>query len=83
MDSNRLSAIWVYLAQTPLLWLTATIAIYQLTVLLTRRLNIERVLNPVLLSIIIIVPSSSVTMMMMLNPVLLSIIIIVTLRDLL
>jgi predicted murein hydrolase (TIGR00659 family) len=55
MDAVRLSDIWVYLAQTPLLWLTTTIAVYQLAAALTCRLYIERLLNPVLVSIIVLV----------------------------
>lgn len=55
MDSSRLTAVWVYLAQTPLVWLTATIAVYQLADTLTHRLRIHRLLNPVLASIIVLV----------------------------
>ncbi|MEF3274575.1 MAG: LrgB family protein [Chloroflexus sp.] len=52
---ERIFSIWVYLAQTPLLWLTATIAIYRLMTEISRRLGSPPLLNPVLLAIIAIV----------------------------
>ncbi len=52
---DRIFSIWVYLAQTPLLWLTATIAIYRAMTLISRRLGSPPLLNPVLLSIIALV----------------------------
>ncbi|WP_298816129.1 LrgB family protein [uncultured Chloroflexus sp.] len=52
---ERIFSIWVYLAQTPLLWLTATIAIYRVMVEISRRLGSPPLLNPVLLAIITIV----------------------------
>lgn len=54
MDT-RIVSIWVYLAQTPLLWLTATILVYQLAVQLSRRLGAPPLLNPVLLAIVALV----------------------------
>ncbi len=48
-------SIWVYLAQTPLLWLTTTITIYRLMTIISRRLGSPPFLNPVLLSIIMLV----------------------------
>ncbi|PDW01780.1 LrgB family protein [Candidatus Viridilinea mediisalina] len=47
--------IWVYLAETPLLWLTATIGVYQLASLVARRFGSPPLLNPVLLAIIVLV----------------------------
>lgn len=54
MDT-RIVSIWVYLAQTPLLWLTATVLVYQLAVQLSRRLGAPPLLNPVLLAIVALV----------------------------
>jgi predicted murein hydrolase (TIGR00659 family) len=53
--SDQLVSIWVYLAQTPLLWLTATIAAYQVATELARRLGAPPLLNPVLLAIMALV----------------------------
>ncbi len=52
---DRIFSIWVYLAQTPLLWLTATIAVYRLMTLVSQRFGSPPLLNPVLLSVIVIV----------------------------
>lgn len=52
---DRIFSIWVYLAQTPLLWLTATIAVYRAMTLISRRFGSPPLLNPVLLSIITLV----------------------------
>lgn len=49
--NDQLYSIWVYLAQTPLLWLTATIAVYQAAVIFSRRFGSPPLLNPVLLAI--------------------------------
>lgn len=54
MDT-RIVSIWVYLAQTPLLWLTATILVYQLAAQLSRRLGAPPLLNPVLVAIVALV----------------------------
>ncbi|MBN9392374.1 MAG: LrgB family protein [Chloroflexi bacterium] len=51
---ERLTSIWVYLAQTPLLWLTATLIIFQLTNWLYKRAGKPPWLNPVLTAIILI-----------------------------
>ncbi|RRR69122.1 MAG: LrgB family protein [Candidatus Viridilinea halotolerans] len=53
--------IWVYLAETPLLWLAATIGTFQAVTLLARRLGSPPLLNPVLLTILILVPLLLVT----------------------
>jgi predicted murein hydrolase (TIGR00659 family) len=53
--NDQIVSIWVYLAQTPLLWLTATIATYQAAAALARRLGSPPLLNPVLLAIIALV----------------------------
>lgn len=52
---DRIFSIWVYLSQTPLLWLTATIAVYRAMTLISRRFGSPPLLNPVLLSIIALV----------------------------
>jgi predicted murein hydrolase (TIGR00659 family) len=46
---------WVYLAQTPLLWLTITLAVYQAGAVLYRRLNSPTILNPIITSIVVLV----------------------------
>jgi len=52
---------WVYLAQTPLLWLTITLIVYQLSALLYRRLNSPTLLNPIITSIVVLVTLLLVT----------------------
>lgn len=46
---------WVYLAQTPLLWLTITLIVYQLSATLYQRTNYNTLLNPVVVSVIVLV----------------------------
>jgi predicted murein hydrolase (TIGR00659 family) len=53
--SERISSIWVYLAATPLLWLTLTVAVYWLASQLAQRLGSPPVANPVLMAIIALV----------------------------
>jgi predicted murein hydrolase (TIGR00659 family) len=53
--SDNITTIWVYLAETPLLWLAATLAIYQGAAWLYRRAGSNPLLNPVLLTIIVLV----------------------------
>ncbi|MCL6554810.1 MAG: LrgB family protein [Burkholderiales bacterium] len=53
--SGRLGHLWVYLAASPLLWLTLTLAAYQAAHALAARLNFHPLANPVLLSIIALV----------------------------
>ncbi|MFV9506230.1 MAG: LrgB family protein [Oscillochloridaceae bacterium umkhey_bin13] len=52
---DQIYSIWVYLAQTPLLWLTATVGVYQLAATLWRRIGAPPLLNPVLIAIIVLV----------------------------
>jgi len=52
---QTLTNTWVYLAQTPLLWLTITLIVYQLSALLHRRLNSTTILNPIITSIVVLV----------------------------
>jgi predicted murein hydrolase (TIGR00659 family) len=59
--NERLTNIWVYLAQTPLLWLTTTLVVYQLTNWLYRRAGRRPWLNPVLSAIVLIVALLTVT----------------------
>jgi predicted murein hydrolase (TIGR00659 family) len=54
MEEN-LTDIWVYLARTPLLWLTLTLVIYQGAALLYERTRTFPLFNPVLVSIVAIV----------------------------
>jgi predicted murein hydrolase (TIGR00659 family) len=52
---NQIYQIWVYLAQTPLFWLTATIGIFRLAAVLAGRLGSPPLLNPVLLAVVALV----------------------------
>lgn len=49
---TRVTAIWVYLSQTPLMWLTLTLVVYQGAYWLYRRTNMMPLFNPVLLAIV-------------------------------
>jgi predicted murein hydrolase (TIGR00659 family) len=55
MSSPQLADIWVYLAASPLLWLTITLAAYQAAYWLYARADFHPVLNPVALSIAFLV----------------------------
>jgi predicted murein hydrolase (TIGR00659 family) len=59
--ADRLIGVWLRLAETPLLWLTLTLAVYQVASWLYRRSNSLAVLNPVLLSILLVVALLLVT----------------------
>lgn len=52
---ETLTRIWVYLAQTPLLWLTVTVAVYWLADRLFQRAGRFPLLNPVLVSVAVLV----------------------------
>ncbi len=52
---QALTNTWVYLAETPLLWLTITLVVYQLSAVLYRRLNGITILNPIISSILVLV----------------------------
>lgn len=52
---DRISGIWVYLAQTPLLWLATTLVVYQAAAWLYERGRNRPWLNPVLTAIVLIV----------------------------
>jgi predicted murein hydrolase (TIGR00659 family) len=53
--------IWVYLAQTPLLWLTATLVIYELADIVYRRIGQWPPSNPVLISVVILITFLTLT----------------------
>ena len=53
--SGQVEKVWVYLAATPLLWLTATLIAYQAANWLWSRCRMNPLLNPVLLSIVLLV----------------------------
>jgi predicted murein hydrolase (TIGR00659 family) len=53
--THRIGDVWVYLAQTPLLWLAVTLVIYTAADALQRRAGRAALLNPVALSIAVIV----------------------------
>jgi predicted murein hydrolase (TIGR00659 family) len=53
--TSRLGEVWVYLAQTPLLWLAVTVATYTAADALQRRAGRSALVNPVLLSVAVIV----------------------------
>jgi len=48
--TEELTDIWVYMSSSPLLWLTATLIVFEFSVWLNRRLGSNPALNPVLLS---------------------------------
>jgi predicted murein hydrolase (TIGR00659 family) len=52
--TTRLTEIWVYLAQSPLLWLTLTVVAYAAADALQRRLGRHAAANPVLVSVAIL-----------------------------
>ncbi len=52
---QNLTDTWVYLAQTPLLWLAATLLVYQAAYALYRRANFLPLLNPVPVAIALLV----------------------------
>lgn len=54
MTSGSLSDIWVYLAASPLLALTMTLVVYQAAVLLFEKTSRPALLNPVLVSVVVI-----------------------------
>ncbi|HEY6898417.1 MAG TPA: LrgB family protein [Rhodocyclaceae bacterium] len=56
-----LQQIWVYLAATPLLWLTLTLVAYQLALWVYRRSGGHPLANPVLMSIAVLVPVLQLT----------------------
>jgi predicted murein hydrolase (TIGR00659 family) len=60
MNAN-ITTIWVYLSQTPLLWLAATLAVYQCAAWISRRAGSNPLLNPVLLAIVMLVVVLSAT----------------------
>ncbi len=61
MIRHNVAEIWVYLAQTPLLWLTATLAVYCLADSVYQRLGQLPLINPVLVSITLLVALLVVT----------------------
>jgi predicted murein hydrolase (TIGR00659 family) len=52
--SARLADVWVYLAQSPLLWLALTVAAYGLADLVHRRLGRAAVANQVLIAVLLL-----------------------------
>lgn len=55
MVEDRLNAIWVYLAASPLLWLTATLACYLIAQRLYRLAGSTPLLNPVMVAIALLI----------------------------
>ena len=53
--SGSIQQLWVYLATTPLLWLTVTLLAYQLGTWLFRRAGCHPLLNPVLTAVLVLV----------------------------
>ncbi|KPV49958.1 hypothetical protein SE17_29685, partial [Kouleothrix aurantiaca] len=53
--TQNIASIWVYLAQTPLLWLTATLAVYLLAHEIYRRMRFNPLFNPVLIAVALLV----------------------------
>jgi len=52
---QALTNTWVYLAETPLLWLTITLVVYQAGAVLYRHFNSLTILNPIISAIVILV----------------------------
>ena len=52
---TNISDIWVYLSQTPLLWLTLTLIVYQIAYAIYEHFDARAILNPVLLSVAIVI----------------------------
>lgn len=59
--TTELESIWVYLSASPLLGLTATLVAYQLAQALWRRVGMNPLLNPVLVSIVVLAGFLTVT----------------------
>jgi len=53
---NSFTDIWVYLSQTPLLWLTLTVSVFYVSQKIYEYFGANPLLNPVLMSIFILVP---------------------------
>lgn len=53
--TTRLTDIWVYLAQSPLLWLALTVVVYLAADALHERLGRHAAANPVLVSVVVLV----------------------------
>lgn len=53
--TGRLGDVWVYLAQTPLLWLAVTLVVYTAADALQRRAGRPAALNPVLVAVAVII----------------------------
>lgn len=52
--AGRLADVWVYLSASPLLWLTATLLVYQATFMAYRRSGFHPLANPVALSVMVL-----------------------------
>ena len=50
------TSLWVYLSTSPLLWLTGTLVVWAIAQMIFERANKNPILNPVLLSMLIIIP---------------------------
>ena len=61
MNTTELVRIWVYLAETPLLGLTVTLAAYLAGVWLYRRARLNPLANPVLIAVLLLVGLLTVT----------------------
>lgn len=55
MNTESMTEIWVYLSAQPLLWLTLTLAVYMLAILLHRKSGGHPAVNPVLISVAVLV----------------------------
>lgn len=61
MNTESMTEIWVYLSAQPLLWLTLTLAVYMLAILLHRKAGGHPAVNPVLISVAVLVSLLLVT----------------------
>src|SRR5690606_1323454 len=56
-----INQIWIYLAATPLLWLTATLLAYQFAYILHARSGFHPAVNPVAIAVVLLVLLLSLT----------------------
>ncbi len=58
---TRVSELWVYLAASPLLWLTATLAAYAIAVRIAGALSLHPLANPVVIAVALLIAALKLT----------------------
>jgi len=58
---TRVSELWVYLAASPLLWLTATLAAYVIAVRIAGALSLHPLANPVVIAVALLIAALKLT----------------------